>query len=155
MINYKKRKVTCPPQFFLFEFIFVCFSFESKGWWCGCCAKQLFNSIILLCFSLMYWSRRTLWRMLSMRSVCQVMPLSCQCSSAFLRFATLPWYRSIPRNLKTKERGLKVNEHKMRVVVDVVIGYLLLPSIYCSILQNQDLKTTASQIASNNTGRGL
>ena len=117
--------------------------------------KQLFNSIILLCFSLMYWSRRTLWRMLSMRSVCQVMPLSCQCSSAFLRFATLPWYRSIPRNLKTKERGLKVNEHKMRVVVDVVIGYLLLPSIYCSILQNQDLKTTASQIASNNTGRGL
>jgi len=44
-----------------------------------------------------------------------------------------------------------VNEHKMRVVVDVVIGYLLLPSIYCSILQNQDLKTTASQIASNNT----
>ena len=60
-----------------------------------------------------------------------------------------------PKNLKTKERGLKVNEPKMRVVVDVVIGYLLLPSIYCSILHNQDLKTTASQIASNNTGRGL
>ena len=155
MINYKTRKLACPLQFYLFEFIFVCFSFVSKGRWCGCCAKHLFNSIILLCFSLMYWSRRTLWRMLSMRSVCQVMPLSCQCSSAFLSFATLPWYRSIHRHLKTEERGLKVNEHKMRAVVDVVIGVLLLPSIYCSILQNQDLKTTASQKASNNTGIGV
>ena len=114
---------------------------------------HLFNSIILLCFSLMYWSGRTLAHVKSMRSVCQVMPLSCQCSIAFLRFAHWLYIEVFPEIWKLMKLGLTNNKRKMHVVVDVVIGFLVLPSIYCSILQVQGHKTTASQITSNSTGR--